>query len=114
MSTEFQARKQELAERAAKTLIRAEKEKDVRDILLEHANMPSKKDPKKTNLEDVLDSFTELATTANSEQVRSQTSIQYLKFLGKEEEKDGNNSGKPLNLQININPVKAETIIEEK
>ena len=108
---DYQTKKQELAERSAAALIRADKEKDVRDILMEHANIlnPSGK----TNLEEVLESFTELATKADSEQVRSQTAIQYIKFLSKSDESRGGSSGdKPLNLQININPVKAETTIE--
>ena len=108
--SEYQSQKQELAERAANTLSRVEKEKDVRDILIEHANLinPSGK----TNLEEVLESFTNLATKAESEQVRSQTSTQYLKFLAKQDDEKKNPSGQPLNLQININPVKAETVIE--
>jgi len=109
MST-FQEKRQELAKKTAEVIIRAEKEKDVRDILLEHANLTSSSG--KTNLEDVLDSFTELATKADSEQVRSQTSIQYLKFLGKADDSDKGSGSKPLNLQININPVKAETTID--
>lgn len=110
--SEFEDKKQEIATRAAGILLRAEKEKDVRDILMEHANIVNADG--KTNLEKVLESFTKLATDADSEQVRSQTSIQYIKFLGKsEEEKGGNDGAKPINLQININPVKAETIIEQ-
>lgn len=108
--TDFQTKKQELAERSANVIIRAEKEKDVRDILMEHANLVSASG--KTNLEEVLESFTELATKADSEQVRSQTSIQYLKFLGKNDDEKDSGGGKGLNLQININPVKAETTIE--
>jgi predicted hydrolase (HD superfamily) len=108
--TEYQDKKQELASRSLNILSRAEKEKDVRDILIEHANMPNPNG--KTNLEAVLNAFTDLATNADSEQVRSQTSIQYLKFLAKNEEEKGNKGNQPLNLQININPVKAETTIE--
>lgn len=108
--TDYQTKKQELAERSANILIRADKEKDVRDILMEHANIVNPSG--KTNLEEVLQSFTELATKADSEQVRSQTAIQYIKFLSKSEESKGGSSDKPLNLQININPVKAETTIE--
>ena len=108
--TDYQAKKQELAERSAAMLIRADKEKDVRDILMEHANIVNPSG--KTNLEEVLESFTSLATNADSEQVRSQTAIQYIKFLSKSDESKGGSDGKPLNLQININPVKAETTIE--
>jgi hypothetical protein len=108
---EYQNNKQELAERASNMLSRVEKEKDVRDILIEHANLPNASG--KTNLEAVLKSFTDLATSADSEQVRSQTSIQYLKFLAKNDEEKGSKGNQPLNLQININPVKAETTIEE-
>lgn len=105
--TEYQSNKQELAQRAANVLSKAEKEKDVRDILIEHANLTNASG--KTNLEEVLKSFTNLATSADSEQVRSQTSIQYLKFLSKNDEDKGSKGNQPLNLQININPVKAET-----
>jgi len=75
---DYKDKKQELAERTTDILIRAEKEKDVRDILMQHANLTNASG--KTNLEEVLKSFTELATKADSEQVRSQTAIQYIKF----------------------------------
>lgn len=109
--TDFQTKKQELAERSANILIRAEKEKDVRDLLIESANN-SYLGSDKSNVQAVIESFTKLAVEADSEQVRSQTSIQYLKFLGKSDDDKDNGGNKGLNLQININPVKAETIIE--
>ena len=99
----------EIANKSIATLSKIEKEKDVRDILIEHANLVGSKGT--TNLEDVLESFTNLATNASSEQVRSQTATQYLKFLSKSQEDEGKDKG-PLNLQININPIKGETIIE--
>jgi len=106
----FQEDKLELAKKSVNILSRAEKEKDVRDILIEHANLTNASG--KTNLEAVLESFTELATKADSEQVRSQTATQYIKFLAKPQDEEGARGGQPMNLQININPVKGETIIE--
>ncbi len=108
---DFQIKKRKVADNAIANLSRIEKEKDVRDILIEHANLPNVSG--KSNLETVLESFTELATKATSEQVRSQTAIQYIKFLSKSDDDKDSSGSKPLNLQININPVKAETVIEQ-
>jgi hypothetical protein len=107
---EYQSKKQELAERSANALSAITKETDLRDFLIEHANLPQANG--KTNLQAVMESFTNLATSADSEQVRSQTATQYLKFLAKNEEEKGSKGSQPLNLQININPVKAETTID--
>lgn len=107
---EFNDKKIEIAERSSSILTKADKERDLRDILIEHANLANVNG--KSNLVAVLDSFTDLATNAESEQVRSQTATQYLKFLAKNPEEKDNRGNQPLNLQININPVKAETIIE--
>jgi hypothetical protein len=106
----FHEDKLELAKKSVNMLSRIEKEKDVRDILINHANLVNVSG--KTNLEAVLESFTELATKAESEQVRSQTATQYLKFLAKPQDEEGSRGGQLMNLQININPVKGETIIE--
>lgn len=107
--SEYEAKKQEIAERSIQTLELLDKEKDVRDILIQHANLDNNG---KTNLETVLEAFTQLATSAESEQVRSQTAIQYIKFLAKPVDEESSNPKGAMNLQININPIKGTTVIE--
>ncbi len=107
----FELSKKNIADQAIATISKAETAKDVRDYIVEHANLPHSSG--KSNLEAVLESFAGLAISADSEQVRSQTAIQYIKFLGKSDDSKQESGNKPLNLQININPVKAETVIEQ-
>jgi hypothetical protein len=107
----FELKKKDIADKAIAKISQAETAKDVRDYIVEHANLPHSSG--KSNLEAVLESFARLAISAYSEQVRSQTAIQYIKFLGKSDDSKQELSSKPLNLQININSVKAETVIEQ-
>ena len=103
-------KREEIALAVADRILEVSKENDVRDILIKHANIA--RPSGKTNLEEVLESFTNLAINADSEQVRSQSAIQYIKFLGKDKEEGSGGGNAPVALQININPVKAETTIE--